>query len=164
MKRIIIALLAAVSLTVAFAPVSPYSLSKTMDNQQRLEQSKGSYAAANWDLNASKSALTLSQNKFIEGRSFEVHFGDITRLKQLFDGIAGISVGSVTGCSVKDSFSTTVEWSEDSQDTAVRISLTVEDILTALTIIDKMELPLYQIVATEPNMIEIVFLTGEEIK
>lgn len=164
MKRIVIALLAVVSMAIALVPSSPYGISKTMENMERLEQSKESYAAANRELNAARGSLTNSQNNFIGDRTFEVHYGDVARLRQLFDGIAGISVASITNCSVKDNFASTVEWSEDSIDTAVKISLTTEDLVTALNIIDRMELPLYQINAVEPNMVEIIFLTGEEIK
>lgn len=165
MKRVILGILAAVAVCAAALPQSPFNFQKTMDSYNRLKSAKASYSEQERNYNVAQQSLLASQSNFDSSRTFEVYYGDVTRLKQLFDGIASVSVTSITNCSAADYFSPTVTWSPDDgiPPDAVKISLTAEDTITALNIINKMELPIYQLDITEPNLVDVTFLTGEAI-
>lgn len=165
MKRAIIALLAVASLALVALPMSPYNILKTKENFDKLKEAQASYAEAKRSLALAEQSLLASQNTFTSGRTFEVHYGDITRLNQLLNGIAGLSVTSITGCDATNYFASTATWSPDdvSTPTGIKVSLTTEDVASTLRILNKMELPLYQISVTEPNLVDAIFLTGEAI-
>ena len=165
MKRIILLLMAVASICCAFLPMSPYNYGDVSNNLAELKVAQAEYNGARADLNRAQQELLQAQNSFDDGRTFEVYYGDIVRLKELFGGIAGLNVQTITNCDATKNFATSVPWSAEDPvaPTAVKFSITAEDTVTALNIINRMELPITQLMVTEPNMIDFIFLTGEAI-
>lgn len=165
MKRVILLLMAVAALCGAFLPMSPYNFGSAQSMMTELKLSQADYVGAKADLNRAQQELAKAQSTYDSGRTFEVYYGDIIRLKELFSGIAGLNIQTITNCDATKNFATSVPWSAEDPvaPTAVKFSITAEDPTSALNIINRMELPIVQLTVTEPNMIDFIFLTGEAI-
>lgn len=165
MRRPIVFGLVVISLFAALAPVSPYSVLKTKESLDLARQAHQSYLEGKALHNQTKQELQSAKAAFDTSRVFEVYYGDIVRINQLFEGISTISVASVTSCNAAEYFAPIASWSEDdgTKSSAIKFSLVSDDLVAALNIINKLELPIYKLEVAEPNLLDVTFLTGEAI-
>ncbi len=142
--------------------VSPFSVFKTIKNSKKLTSSLQNYSTIKSQLENSKLDVSDAERRFSDQRDFEISYNDVTKLVQVLNNVASVTVTNVITVNPREYFTNTGEWSETDKAKAVTISLTVEDTVTVLKILDKMQLPLYSLVITEPNIVNVTFLTGGE--
>lgn len=161
MKRIIAAVLLVVSLVLTF--VGPYNIFDAFRNKQLIENVVQEYSSAKASIDGTRREVFSAQAGFEDGRTFNVDYKDVNQLVTVLDNIVSITVASVTAVDAQNYFTQIGEYDESMAPTAVTISLVVEDTVSALNVIDKMELPIYQIFVSSPNLIDVTFLTGGAI-
>ena len=159
MRRIVSGVLAAIF--VALAVFSKYSLLNAKSQYDKLRNSLLSFNSIKTATESSKRTLSLAKRNFEDNRASDIYFGDIDRLVTVLNNVATISVTGWEPFSAEDGF---VAVPSSTNFTAARISLVVDNIDLALNVIDKLELPIYSIVISEPNMIDVIFLTGNAIE
>lgn len=158
MKRLVIGLLAIVA--AVYAVVSPYSVPKTLERYSDFQDAVFNYEQATADYNSQVSSLQSAQSNFDSTRTFEVHYSDIDRITQVLKGVATVNVTDLTSCDPANMFNPVSTYIQGDTPAALRISVATEDPVGALRILDKMQLPMYDIHVVEPNLIEFTFLTG----
>lgn len=164
-KKIVLLVLALASLYGAF--LSPYSLSTTMEKKSQLESAISSQTAAKNERDMARIALNNAVTAFESERTFDIHYTDITRMKQLIDSVTGVSFAGMYEADPKANYMLGGQLLiEDYLDgtaqlpQAVALSLIAEDTAAGLRIVDKLELPAVRITTSEPGRIDIIFLTG----
>lgn len=110
-----------------------------------------------------ENSLVNAVKSFNESRTFDVYYGDIARLQEVFRGIAGLEVKEVVKSDPLNNFVDDGYLVEGDTPAAVRFSLVVDDLTSALKVIKKMELPVCEITWEAPNNLSIVVLTGGEV-
>lgn len=158
MKRILISLIAIVA--IAAACISPFNIFKAMDNYNRLEVAIRQFEQSKGTIDASRSALAAAQSSFDNGRTFEVSYGDIDSLCEVLDNISSVSVSAKTNVDAQENFAPLGEYDANINPSAVKLSLVAEDTVSALNIVNRMELPIYRIFVSEPGLVDVIFLTG----
>lgn len=183
MKRAVLLLLAVLTAAMAFTPASIKSyvpidlpqvdIMSALDTKDRLERTLA-------DNNSAKSALTSARQTyqnavaaFTSQRTIDIGYGDVHRIYLLLSSVQGISFRSLHQADPDANWAKGMELNvEDYAPTgeletpaiappaAVCMTLIVEDIGQGLAMIDKLALPVCQIVTTSPGTIEVTFLTG----
>lgn len=166
-KRIVLVLLFLVAAYGAVA--SPYSLVNTLDTKAQLETAISDQKAAKDTRDAAKSRYVSAKNAYESERTFDIHYTDLPRMKQLIDSVTGISFYSLSEVDPSANYllGAPVDLERLADGTAelpraVSLSLVAEDTAAGLRIVDKLELPIVSMSVTEPGRIEIIFLTGGE--
>ena len=114
-------------------------------------------------LGLSRSALLGAVDNFNKIRSFDVYYGDVDKLVQIMKDIGGIEVKVVAVVDPMNNYSE-VKWYEAGDEhNAIRLDLVVSDVNTTLSILERMELPIYTVDVQFPNQMSVIFLTGGEI-
>ena len=160
MRRVITGLIA-IALVACFF-FSKYNIANIKTRYAQLESALDSFQVTRGSIESTRDALVSAQNIFDRSRTSDIYYGDMDRLLTVLDNIATITVSSWEPYSAEDGF-VPVPSSGD-KFTAARISLIVEDVDMALGVIDKLELPIYSINITEPNVVDVIFLTGAGIE
>lgn len=158
MKRVIYMVMAVA--VVAGVVLSPYSIIKTLSNTKELNTSLRQYVTAKAQLDSSKEFVMQAESDFNQSRTFEIGYYDVSRLVKVLNNVVTITVSSVNEADPRQNFAAGSAWSEGNESDAIAISLAVEDTASALRILEKMELPIYSIAITEPNIVTVTFLTG----
>lgn len=157
-KKIILLLLAAACIYgVGF---SPYSVPAFLDNSAQLRETLAAYDSAKRAKEDSDRALVDSQNAFVDKRNFDVAHTDVDKIIEVLSSAMSITVSSVNTADPLQHFAPGSIWDGSEQPDAVIVSMAVEDSTAALRIIDKLQLPIYEITVSEPSMVNITFLTG----
>ena len=111
--------------------------------------------------------LTNTQNNLIRvveelnaSRTFDVYYGDIENIAKVFDAFGGITIKSLSSADHKNNFVDVGPVIDASSVSAVHYTLEVKDVINTLGLLEQMELPVYSIVITNNNTIDVVFLTG----
>lgn len=158
MKKIIYLLLVAASLYAA--TISPFGIIKTKERFDSLDKTLRQYVTVKSQLEGAKMSVIESQNAFVEGREFEIAYNDVERLLKVLDNVLTVTVSSVNIADPKQYYIAGSNWEAGTECQAVIISLAVDDTVAALKVIDRMELPIYSVTITEPNIVNVTFLTG----
>lgn len=140
-----------------FAPTG-VSAVKNIYVQESQEQAK--YDAAQAKLHKAESDVTAAVNTYNSSRDFDIYYGDVDRLLEVFAGLPGIQVRRTTIVDHLDNFGEVVTYQSGSQHAAVKVELVVSDLKSAITIIDTMDLPVVSIQYSYPNLLTVVFMTG----
>lgn len=114
-------------------------------------------------LSAAENAVVSSVSAFNDQRTFDIYYGDLEGITQIFEGIAGISVQNIVEILPMEGFRDGVYYDGTSTPTAVRYELVADDLVSAMNVIVRMQLPVYSIVMSFPNTISVTFMTGGEI-
>lgn len=158
MKRIVMLLLAVA--TVAAAMFSPFSVFQAKTNYDALESAMVTYNNAASTVGVADNQLQSTITEFTQNRNFEIFYGDVDSLVRVLNSVAGINVTATMGCDVTNAYTELGEYNSDVPASAVKLSLIAEDTVTALNVVNRMQLPIYRIDASEPNNISVIFLTG----
>ena len=158
MKRIIYLVLLLGALYAAI--MSPYGVLKTKSKIENLSESLRFYVTTKSQVEGSKMSLAEAENNFNSQRTFEIAYSDVSRLVKVLDNVMTVTVSAVNVADPAQYFVPGSAWREGDTPEAVIVALAVDDTVSALRIIDKMELPIYSVAVTEPNIINITFLTG----
>lgn len=162
MKRLLFAIIALAS--IAFAIFGPFGVLHLMDNYFAVENARIQYENSKRSVDSARYGLRDSQAAFDESRTFEIDYSDIDRLKEVLDNVSTVTVSGITNMDAQQSFASQDAYTGDNTSSAVKISLVVEDTVSALNVLNKMELPIYNIYISEPGLIDITFLTGGGIQ
>lgn len=158
MKRVVFFILMLAALYTAL--LSPINIREMMGRKEQLQEALDTYSNSQRALDTAKSALRETQQRYINKRVFEVAYSDVSRLTEVLNSVINITVSAVNTADPAQNFIAGGTWTEGTESKAVILSLTVEDSVSALRVIDKMELPIYEITVSEPNIVNITFLTG----
>lgn len=158
MKRVILFLIMCAAIAACF--LTPFNVLNAIENKENFASALQEYEDARRSATDMNTSLAQAKTVFDSSRTFDVAYNDITRIVEVLRNTASITVSSVNTASPEKYFATGGAWSSDVEADAVIISITTDDSAAALRVIDKLQLPLYEIVVTEPNIIDIVFLTG----
>lgn len=158
MKRILLALLAVAGVVAVIA--SPFGVLQTKAKYEQFNSVVAGYTFAQDNFKNTQANIDTARDAFIARRTFEVDFGDVSRVVQLLNGVNTIQVSKVMCCDALNQFIQTAEWEERRTPSAVCISLSVENTVAALNVLSKMELPIYSISVVDTNAVDVIFLTG----
>lgn len=157
-KKIILLLItAAMVYAVGF---SPYSIPQFLQNSSNLRSVLATYDNNKREFEDSERTLAEARNEFVSKRNFEVAYSDIERVIDMLGGAMNITVSSVNTADPHQFFTPGSIWDGQEQPEAVIVSMAVGDSVSALRIIDKLQLPVYEVTISEPSMVNITFLTG----
>ena len=162
MKRLLFALIALGCM--AFAIFGPFGALQMVENYFLVENAKNTYENSRRAVDSAKYSLSSAQTAFDKSRSFEISYSDIDRIKEVLDNVATVTVSGITNVDAQQAFATQDAYTPGSNASAVKMSLVVEDTVSALNVLDKMELPIYNIYVSEPGLIDVIFLTGGGIQ
>lgn len=129
--------------------------------QQKLNETR--MATSERNLQVASDSLLSAVNEFNNARTFDVYYGDVPKLSEVFSGIAGIEVKDIYKCDPSNGFIDSGYLVEGDSPAAVRFSLVTDDPSSALSVILKMELPVYSISWESPNSLSVIVLTGGEV-
>lgn len=183
MKKVVLLFLALITAFMAFAPNSIQSvlpielpavdIMSTLETKDKLEAalSENKSAAA-----ARTNAMQNYQNAvaaFDSQRTVDIHYTDVYRIQQLLSGVQGVTFVSLHEADPNANWAKGMELNvEDykpagemevattSLPQAVCMTLIAENIPQGLAIVDRLALPVCQILTTSPGTIEVTFLTG----
>lgn len=158
MKRVLFFLLLCGA--IAACILTPYNVLNTLDSKQNFEAALREYESARSGATDSDTSLARSKTVFDSSRTFEIAYNDITRLVEVLRNTSTVTLTSVNVANPETYFTTGGPWSADNDAQAIIISVTTDDSAATLRIIDKMQLPLYEVTVTEPNIVDFIFLTG----
>lgn len=161
MKRVVYFLLLVGALYAAV--LSPYGVLKTKDRMSTLDTALRSYVTAKSQLEGARMSLQEAEAQFINDRSFEIAYSDITRLMQVLDNVSSVTVSAVNVADPEQNFMIGSTWTPGQDAKALVFSLAVDDTVAALRMVGKMQLPIYSVTVTEPNIVNVTFLTGGDI-
>ena len=116
-----------------------------------------------FNLNSAKNALLESVNTYNETRVFDVYYGDISKIYDVLTSVAGITVSGITKVDPAQGYVDAGAYTEGDTPLAVEFQLLTDDASSAIRIINKMELPIYEIDWQSPNSLSVIFLTGGEL-
>ena len=157
-KKIFLLLIAAgIIYAVGF---SPYSVPGLLENSNKLRSTLAAYDNNKRAMEDSERTLSEARNEFIAKRDFEVAYSDVERVVDVLSGAMNITVSSVNTADPEQHFAPGSIWDGQDQPEAVIVSMAVGDSVSALRIIDKLQLPIYEVTVSEPSMVNITFLTG----
>ncbi len=166
-KKIVLALLAVVA--IYGAVLSPFSLTNTLEHKTQLEQTIKSRNEAKDGRDAARESYANAVAAFESQRSFDIHYTDLARMKQLIDTVTGISFSGLYEVDPNMNFALGAPLNPEDYPAgsttlppAVCMSVIAEDTAAGLRILDKLELPVYSITTSEPGRIDIIFMTGGE--
>ena len=150
--------------TCAALAVSPYSIPAAMETLDAEERIAVQEAAAQQQLSSANASLVSAVSAYNESRTFDIYYGDITKVGELLNGTAGISVKSLNAVDPMNHFQVSGPViQDDTQPACVQCELVVEDITTALAVLERMELPVYSIYMEYPNTLTVVFMSGGDV-
>lgn len=149
---------------VALALLGPFNILNGINNLNSLKTAVYEYSDIRSGIAASQRNVYTAQSAFEEGRTFNVDYKNIDQIVEILDNITSISVSSINTVDAQQYFTPTGLYEEGTQPTAVKISMVVEDPVAALGVLDKMELPIYEVFISNPNLVDVTFLTGGTIK
>lgn len=139
-----------------------YGVINTVEQRSDLRQAATDYKEAEARLDISKVALNSAEANFAKNREFEIVYTDVSNLVKVLNGVSAITVSAVNVADPAQHFSAGAAWNEQmgSEVQSVTMALTVDDTVSALKLIERLELPIYSISVTEPNIVNVTFLTG----
>ena len=150
-------------LTTAAVAVSPVGVpgvtkvvSEIKSEERRLENAKS-------NLQVIETGLMNAVREFNEGRTFDIYYGDVDKIVQLLSKLSGIEVSAVTIVDPTNNFSDVRLYTSGDTHNAVRLDLFVTDIQVAVSVIEKLQLPVYSVTAEFPSKLSVTFLTGGEL-
>lgn len=161
LKRTIYGVLLVLALYGVF--MSRWNVFTTFDKRDSLLDATTRYTMAQSNLEVAKQDFVAAQNEFNSKRTFEIAYSDINRIVTVLNNVAGVTVSAVNVADPEQYFVTGSAWEEGMEAKAISISLVVDDTSSALVVIGRMELPIYSIVVSEPNIVNMIFLTGGDI-
>lgn len=146
--------------TLVFSPIGAFKAKEKLDYQKRLnrlvEDADASIAEAE------SKALQAARN-FDSVRSFDVHYSDLINLNRVFEGVPGLEVQNITKLSPSEGFKELGSWQGEENTSAVKYDIVTSDIGDALTVLERMELPVYSIEVVPPNRLYVTILTGGDV-
>lgn len=160
--KIIFPALLCVALTGALV-LSPYgvgSAKKQLDIQAAQETKMETYKR---NVETAESMLLDSVNSFVEGRTFDVAYNDVSKIHEVLSKIAGIQVKDMEKVDPYAGFIESGYIMQGDTPAAVQFNLLTTDPTTAISVFDKMELPIYSVSWDSPNIMTVVVLTGGEV-
>lgn len=149
---------------VALALLGPFNILNGINNLNSLKTAVYEYSDIRSSIAASQRNVYTAQSAFEEGRTFNVDYKNIDQIVEILDNITSISVSSINAVDAQQYFTPIGLYEEGVQPTAVKISMVAEDPVAALGVLDKMELPVYEVFISNPNLVDVTFLTGGTIK
>lgn len=158
-KKIIVSGVVTLAL-FATAMVSPFGLpaaSAVIAEQKAEEVRRNTYAH---NLDTVEGLLLNAVNEFNDSRTFDVYYGDITRLHEVLAGIAGITVSETVKVDPMNGYLDAGYIVDSDSVSAVRFMLLTDDPATAIGVLQRMQLPIYEISWQSPNSLSVTFLTG----
>lgn len=158
-KKIVVSGVAALGL-FAVAMVSPvgWPAASAKIEQQQLEETRRNTYEHNLD--TVEGLLVNAVNTFNEERTFDVYYGDVERLHEVFAGIAGITVSEMVKVDPMNGYLDAGFVVDGDTVSAVRFVLVTDNPTTAIGVIQRMQLPVYEISWQSPNSLSVTFLTG----
>lgn len=183
MKRVVLFLLALITAAMAFVPnsirsVLPVELPavdvlSTLDTKDKLEQILRDNDAAVANSTKAKQTYQNAEEAFKSQRTIDIGYGDVYRMYQLLSAVQGISFRNLYQADPDANWAKGMELNVEDYapagemgaptatlPPAVCMVLVVEDIPQGLNMVDKLALPVCQIVTSSPGTIEVTFLTG----
>lgn len=164
-KKLVLLLMSLAALYGAI--MSPFSLPNTLEIKASLETALASKENARTSMTSAKTAMVNAKNAFESQRTFDIHYSDLAKIKQLFDSVSGVSFSGLAEIDPDSNYALGVNLDPESYadgsiaaPKAVRLSIVAENTVAGLKIIDRLELPIVSILTTEPGRIEVIFLTG----
>lgn len=146
--------------TAAVSPLGYPAFSAKLAEKELEEARLGTYQ---FNLASTQRALVESVNAYNEARTFDVYYGDVTRVYDVLANIAGISVSSITKVDPANGYVDAGVYTEGDTPLAVEVVMLTDDVASAVKVIEKMELPVYEIDWQSPNVLSVIFLTGGEV-
>lgn len=171
-KKLLFLLLAVAA--IYGAALSPFNIRTALETKATLEQTLKDKQNASQQKTQAQMTFSNAVSAFDSERQFEIHYTDVYRLRQLLDGIQGMEFVSLHQADPAANWAKGMEINVDdfapisetegnpnaTLPTAVCMTLMVEDIAQGLKVVDRMSLPICQIITSSPGTIEVTFLTG----
>lgn len=157
--RLIVAGLVAIA-SVALVFVAPNGLPAVKEMYAAEQQSYETYERAQTSLKAAETALTKTVEEYNATRGFDIYYGDIDRIIEVLEGLPGIEIFRVTVVDPMDNFGERELYQSGCEHSAIKLELAISDISAALTILDKLDIPLESVCYSHPNTLTVIFLTG----
>lgn len=183
MKRAILLLFAVLAMAMAFVPSSVKSalpidlpavdIMSTLAAKEKLETTLADNKVAINEANAAKQTYQNAEAAFASQRTIEISYNDVGRMYQLLSNVQGVSFRNLYQADPDANWAKGMELNVQDYipagemeapaatlPPAVCMVLVVEDIPQGLAVVDRLSLPVCQIVTSAPGTIEVTFLTG----
>lgn len=147
----------------AILMVSPIGVKSAIEAQAEAKYEETRYSNYQRNVTTVETVLLDAVNSFNESRSFDVYYGDVSKIYQVFQGVAGIEVKDVYEVDPMQGYKEVSLLREGSSPAAVKFNLLTTDVLTTLGVFNKMELPVQSIVYNAPNELTVIILTGGDV-
>ena len=160
MKRAVLLFVAIVS--VIFVFVSPFSVFYTLETLNTLSDERERSRSSSTQMTELKAELASSMQSFDSNRTFEVHYSDVASIVKVLQNLSAVSIIDIKVVDPSNNFAPVDVYTEGYTGTvgALQVSMTAEDIITILDILDKMELPIYSLYVQDTS-VTVVFLGGK---
>lgn len=164
-KKIILLLMALAA--IYGAVMSPFSLTETLAKKDNLERAITERDNTKKSRDNAYTLMVNSKNAFESQRTFDVHYTDIYKIKQLIDVMSGVSFAGLYEVDPKNGYMLGATLNIEDYNgvntpkpSAVQLSIIAENTAAGLNVVNTMELPIVSITTVEPGRIDIIFLTG----
>ena len=159
MNKIVMTVVAIVTLALAIL-LPKYGMRSSYNTYLKMQSDLSNYNSIKANVDRSQHELSAAQDAFESARQSEIYYGDVERIVSILNNLTMLSVVDTQPYSVENYFTPAAN---DMYPTAYKISIVTNNLASTLSIIDRLELPVYNIQVMEPNMVDVIFLTGNPI-
>lgn len=144
------------ALTLGISPIGVRGAME-IDAANKVIQARQEEAATR--LSRAEMSLVTTVSELNAARVSTVSYADLEAIQNTFIGL-GYKIEDVTDILPMDNFAVGSPHVAGDRVAAIRYTLAVDDIMSALNVLEQMELPMYSIVIDGESSLTITFLTG----
>ena len=158
MRTVVAVLLTLV--VVAALLFSPFSLAAAETAIATYESEKSRASTLQFNLDSIESSCSSVVAKFNDTRTFDVFYGDLERLNQILNGVGGIEILTTNVMSAEPPYDFEKIYEPSDVPSVIQYELRTSDPLATVRVLERMQLPVIELIVTFPETVTVTFMTG----